>query len=208
MCVFVGKTTQIRYFYYRFFEYFQKNAVILLFINHVIKKLNFSAPKENPVSEEGFGLNDVADKSVDKISLTNPVGDFQIMIGKASSAEEMINICNQLCSAILHLVTESFLDQQYQKAMNCIQELRAHCSKVEKEELFNNLMGDLESTCVGKRRQDFWDLLTHAGVKAFARDGDLTENTNDNKDNDKEMEPSAPVEDDMGEDAEDLLDLL
>lgn len=138
--------------------------------------------------------------------MTDPVGDFQIMIGKASSAEEMVDICNQLCAAILHLVTESFLDQQYQKAMNCIQELRAHCSKVEKEDLFNNLMNDLQSACVGKRRQDFWDLLLNSGIKAFTQDGDVTDNTNDKK-IDEDME-SPPAENDVGEDAEDLLDLL
>ena len=130
------------------------------------------------------------------------------MIGKSSSTEEMLGICNQLCSIILRLVTESFLDQHYQKALNCIQEIRAHCSKVEKEDLFNSLIDDLESVCVGKRRQDFWDLLTNAGIKPFARGNDIVDTPSERNKEKAEEQTESVVDDGMGEDAEDLLDLL
>ena len=72
-----------------------------------------------------------------------------------------------------------------------------------KEDLFNNLMSDLETTCVGKRRQDFWDLIGAAGVKPF-QTGKIVE---ENSLTDEEAQELTTA-DDMGEDAEDLLDLL
>jgi len=159
--------------------------------------------------KEEFALNDVAGKEqVKKISVTDPVDDFKNLIENASNEDERAEACRQICAIIMRLVTESFLDQHYQKALSCIRALKEYCIKIETPKAFNELYEDLKSTCVGKRRQDFWDFLATNNVDAI-HDPKSVDISNANSDKQPmEVEEEETSVDKESEDADALLDLL
>lgn len=162
---------------------------------------------------EEFTFGSLTRNQVAEVGLTDPIEDFKFLIENADR-EKVTEVHVQMSNVIKRLVMDSFLNQHYQKALECMQEFRLHCIKIRKCREFNKMLIDLKDACVGKRRQDFWDALTTEPIypinKNDADDSTYLEVESKNffKEEDEEMEeekePTNPVE----EDADDLLDLL
>lgn len=96
----------------------------------------------------------------------------------------------QMCGVIKQLVTESFGDQRYNLALECLQVLRATSAKENESEAFNNFMHQLKKECdpanPKARRRDFWQLLKDNRIslitKGEAEDSDVTAEESDKVD--------------------------
>lgn len=171
-----------------------------------------SEVEDEKTSTEEFSLKNLTKKQVTEVSLTDPVEDFKVLTENASN-DRVIAVHGEMSHVVLRLVQDSFLNQHYEKALNCIRELRAHCVKVGLCLKFNELLLLLKDACVGKRRQDFWDILVtekvYPIIKQEATDSVYSEMEAKNFYEEQEDEEKAEKpEENVEEDADDLLDML
>lgn len=99
-------------------------------------------------------------ESKGKVTLENAVPDFKNALNAATSVEEIEDASKQLGTIIRELITESFGDSKYDRAMECFGVLRDELINLEEPQLFNTFIKDLKksllSGALGGDRRDFW----------------------------------------------------
>ena len=122
-----------------------------------------------PVSETQFETMDIDETlsmEISKVGSINPVGDFE----ELSKKPGLFNLaCEQMQECIVSLVKESFGDQNYPKAISCIQSYRQVSIRLNKPEKLNSFLKSLRGCIIGtsdntQRHQAFLSLLIEEGI--------------------------------------------
>lgn len=89
------------------------------------------------------------------IGTITPVEDFKTLIEQGLSSYE--DISKQMSTLILELINNSRGDILFDKALQCIQCLRAMCIKKLEPKLFNDLLVSIKKQAANiDGRKDFW----------------------------------------------------
>ncbi|GAM18435.1 hypothetical protein SAMD00019534_016100 [Acytostelium subglobosum LB1] len=106
----------------------------------------------------GLSLDKLVSGFVNEVGSVNPVQNFKDMLARrdVDLVDKAVALMKQ---RIVQLVNDSLKDQFYQKALDCVVELRKGCIKESESEEFNTFLGELRDYYEGKRRDDFWQLL-------------------------------------------------
>ncbi|TPX69665.1 hypothetical protein SpCBS45565_g02344 [Spizellomyces sp. 'palustris'] len=167
---------------------------------------------EEPMPEN---LTDLTTRNVEKVSTVDPIGDFNAMVGRRD-IDLVTKAVEQMCDVIVKLVTESFGDQLYDKATNCLVVLRKVSAENDESDQFNNWLRGLKHLLsVGEsvRHAPFWRRVVDQQISLITKDEAGDSNvTREEADAflRAEEEPSAAIsrgdEDEVEE--EDLLDMM
>ncbi|KAI8483761.1 X-ray repair cross-complementing protein 5 [Branchiostoma belcheri] len=104
----------------------------------------------------GLTMAGLAHGPVTEVGSVRPLQDFRAMIGRKDE-DKFTEASTQLQKRIEEIVMESFGDQFYGKAMECLQALREESAKLGEPEQFNNFLRSFKETLFNKGRKDFWD---------------------------------------------------
>ncbi|KAI8576665.1 hypothetical protein K450DRAFT_256125 [Umbelopsis ramanniana AG] len=110
--------------------------------------------------------------NVREVGAIDPIKDFRAMIDKEGDfIEEAVQ---QMSDRIEQLVKESFADQYFEKAKECLQELREQCKKFEEGVQYNDLCRRLKVLCdpsnPQSQRLDFWKLMIKDNITLLSKD--------------------------------------
>ncbi|KAM9991022.1 hypothetical protein ACTFIY_007074 [Dictyostelium cf. discoideum] len=113
--------------------------------------------KVNDFSE--FSLDKLVSGYVTEVGTINPVQNFKDMLNRRDMdlVDKAITLMKE---RILQLVNDSLRDQYYQKAFECIKELRVGCIRESEAEQFNGFLKEMRSLFQSKKRDDFWQYIT------------------------------------------------
>ncbi|KAM9977506.1 hypothetical protein ACTFIR_011373 [Dictyostelium discoideum] len=113
--------------------------------------------KVNDFSE--FSLDKLVSGYVTEVGTINPVQNFKDMLNRRDMdlVDKAITLMKE---RILQLVNDSLRDQYYQKAFECIKELRVGCIRESEAEQFNVFLKEMRSLFQSKKRDDFWQYIT------------------------------------------------
>ncbi|KAJ3043868.1 X-ray repair cross-complementing protein 5 [Rhizophlyctis rosea] len=169
---------------------------------------------EEPFSGE-MNISKLTQRIVEKVGTVDPVSDFNAMFGR-TDVDLVSDAVQQMSDVIVKLVTESFGDQLYPKAMDCLVALRAGCAREDESETFNGWLRELKRMLTQgahTRHQEFWKRVRAKGVTLITKEeaGDSAVESGEAQEFLKEEETtqaSAPVEPAEAEDEEDLLDMI
>lgn len=148
---------------------------------------------------------------VTQVGTVDPVGDFRTMISQRDE-DRFDEAAKQLRERILQLVLDSFRDQFYAKALECVKVLREEAIKAGESVMFNTFLQELKEKIINQRGHEFWLLLLKEEVTLISQSEAPDCNITDTKA--KEFleggiteKEEAPV-DDVMEDADDLLEMM
>ncbi|KAK7091978.1 hypothetical protein V1264_009592 [Littorina saxatilis] len=127
--------------------------------------------KENGASKEGpaakrpkmdddlaGGIQAITKAKVTEVGTVTPIEDFQDLISRKD--EDLFEkACEQMQERIQQIVTDSFGQQFYGKAMDCLKALRTESIKKSESNNFNDFIQDFKDTLITKGRRDFWDKI-------------------------------------------------
>ncbi|OZJ05657.1 hypothetical protein BZG36_01514 [Bifiguratus adelaidae] len=135
-------------------------------------------PAEGGVKREGenddvdMDVRKLLGNKVTKVSTVDPVADFMAMVENRD--EDLVTpAVEQMCRVITELVTVSFGDAFYDKALSCLVALRETCALENESDAFNAFLPELRATCVsqqGGRRSDFWDRVMEKRITLISAD--------------------------------------
>jgi len=113
---------------------------------------------------------------------------------------------------ILQLVLDSFRDQFYPKALDCVKTLREEALKAGESMMFNTFIQETKERLINQRGHEFWLLMVKENVKmiteAEATDSTVTETQAEEfLECGSSKKEEVPVDEDM-EDADDLLEMM
>lgn len=115
-----------------------------------------------------FSLDSLLAKRVSKVGTQDPVGDFTQMIGRRD--EDLVGAAiEQMCARITQLVTDSFRDAYFNKALECLVALREACVREEESANFNAYLLESKGRW-GDGRSDFWPLVVSKEVTLISSD--------------------------------------
>ncbi|KAJ3279068.1 X-ray repair cross-complementing protein 5 [Borealophlyctis nickersoniae] len=162
-----------------------------------------------------MSMRQLTERKVDKVGTVDPVSDFNAMLSRRDLDVVSIAV-EQMCDVIFKLVTESFGDQLYAKAMDCIVALRAGCAREDESEAFNTWIRELKrnlTTGPHTRHQKFWEGVVDKGITLITKDeaGDSEVDKAEAEEflkSDQALPESAPTHEAEEEDEEDLLDMM
>jgi len=101
-----------------------------------------------------------------QISPENAVPDFKHALETADSEESLEGASKQMGAIIRSLITDSFGDSKYNRAIECCGVMREELINMDEPNLFNNFVIDLKkqllSGALGGDRRDFWFKLRWA----------------------------------------------
>jgi ATP-dependent DNA helicase 2 subunit 2 len=96
----------------------------------------------------------------EKISADNAIPEFKQALGSSEEVEQIEDAAKQMGSIVKTLVTDSFGDSKYERAMECIGVMREELISLEEPGLYNNFVRDMKkgllSGALGGDRRDFW----------------------------------------------------
>ncbi|CAO3668533.1 unnamed protein product [Umbelopsis ramanniana] len=109
--------------------------------------------------------------NVREVGTIDPIKDFRAMLDKEGDfIEEAVQ---QMSGRIGQLVKESFADQYFEKAKECLQELREQCKKFEEGVQYNELCHRLKVLCdpsnPQSQRLDFWKLMVKDNITILSK---------------------------------------
>ena len=122
-----------------------------------------------PVSDTPFETMDIDETlsiEISRVGSINPVSDFEELTKKPG----FFNLaCDQMQECVISLVRESFGDQNYPKAISCIQSYRQVSIRLNKPEKLNAFLKSLRGSIIGtsdstQRHQAFLSLLIKEGT--------------------------------------------
>lgn len=88
-----------------------------------------STSRENVFDETDFSMASLAREPVTKVGTLDPVGDFRTLIS-CRDEDRFDEAAKQMRECIVQLVLDSFGDQLYSKALQCVNVLREEAIKV------------------------------------------------------------------------------
>lgn len=181
---------------------------------------NESASKDEP--EEKRFKSDSLNKSdifclkshVNEIDSADPIGSFSALVDGADS-QQLKDLCVKMKDCVFKLVLDSFSDQYYGKAINCVTVVRKECEKLKISSGFNELLLAIKNETCGKQKNDFWERLKKESIlpigqdiandSAFTKEDALTFFSDSNKK--QTIEGNDPYNF-LNDEDDDLLDLL
>eukprot|EP00795_Rhopilema_esculentum_P011242 gene11242-21431_t len=119
-----------------------------------LKRMKIANENEN--GEPSFAR--LASSCITEVGTADPVKDYQLLLHNSNSST-FREVSQQLAKRILQLVNDSFLDQYYQKALDCLKALRQESLQGGEIDIFNELLQKIKESMKGKRRNDFWELI-------------------------------------------------
>eukprot|EP01133_Synstelium_polycarpum_P006600 gene6600-7664_t len=105
-----------------------------------------------------YSLDKLVSKYVNEVGSINPVQNFKDMLARRD-IDLVDKAITLMKNRIVQLINDSLKDQFYQKALECIQELRNGCKRESESEVFNSFLQELRGYYESKKRDDFWLLL-------------------------------------------------
>jgi len=106
---------------------------------------------------------DIDKDIVRKISQANPIVDFRRMIHE--KAEDLTNSAiEQMIKLIEKFIEESFQGNLYDKALDCLQELRKGCVEEDEAPAFNDFLELCKDRYANSKHQKFWQKVVNHGV--------------------------------------------
>ena len=122
------------------------------------KKMEESAEVESSVTTEIPNKDkefDIDQDIVKKISQATPVVDFRKMINERS-VDLTDSAIEQMTELIEKFIKESFQGNMYEKALDCLQELRKGCIQEDEASSFNDFLHLLKDRYSNSNHQKFW----------------------------------------------------
>jgi ATP-dependent DNA helicase 2 subunit 2 len=111
-----------------------------------------------PIS--GLDVDALLGDADEKIQPDNAVPDFKRILSSSSEVSDIEGAVKQMSTIVQSLVTESFGDSKYERAMECIGVMREELTNLEEPGLYNDFARDLKkkllSGALGGDRRDFW----------------------------------------------------
>eukprot|EP01132_Coremiostelium_polycephalum_P004803 gene4803-5989_t len=112
--------------------------------------------KLNDFSE--FSLEKLVSGFVNEVGTINPVQNFKDMLNRRD-IDLVDKAITLMKGRIVQLVNDSLKDQFYQKAIDCVKELRFGCIRESESESFNLFLQEIRGYYEGKKRDDFWQKI-------------------------------------------------
>ncbi len=106
---------------------------------------------------------------VSEVGSVKPVEDFKEMISRRD-VDLVDKAIEGLRKRTIDMVSDSYLDQLYPKAIECVKVLREGCIKEEESEQFNRFLREARALFEGKRRDDFWKLIVNRKISLIHYD--------------------------------------
>lgn len=104
------------------------------------------------------GLEAITKAKVKEVGTVTPVEDFKELISRTD--EDLYEqACKQMQERITQIVKDSFGQQFYGKAIDCLKALRAESIKKSEPNDFNDFIQDFKDTLISKGRRDFWEKI-------------------------------------------------
>ncbi|XP_031552940.1 X-ray repair cross-complementing protein 5-like isoform X2 [Actinia tenebrosa] len=166
---------------------------------------------EDAADETDFSMAAQAKGKVTEVGTVEPVADFKELISR-KDVDQFDEAAKQMKDRIVQLIMDSFGDQFYPKAMDCVVALRQESIKAGEAEMFNDFLRDLKSKIFNQRGHGFWlrlvkDHLTLIN-KDESPDSSLTkDDATKFLDEVTTEEVEEPQEEEM-DDADDLLAMM
>ncbi|TAQ85878.1 hypothetical protein B7494_g5778 [Chlorociboria aeruginascens] len=99
-----------------------------------------------------------------RISKENAIPEFKQMLATAESENVFIDAANQMASITRSMITNSYADKEYPRAVENLRVMREELIHLEVPEIYNNFIRDLKQRVVkgelGGNRSDLWWLVT------------------------------------------------
>ncbi|XP_035659820.1 X-ray repair cross-complementing protein 5-like [Branchiostoma floridae] len=111
----------------------------------------------------GLTMAGLAQGPVTEVGSVRPLEDFRAMISRKDD-DKFMEASAQLQKRIEEIVMESFGDQFYGKAMECLLALRKESAKLGEPDQFNTFLRGFKETLFNKGRKDFWDCMVREKV--------------------------------------------
>jgi len=118
---------------------------------------------------DNFSFASLSRNQITEVGIVDPVNDFKLLIEGADD-HKFLQVCNQLGKAVLRLIMDSFLDQYYAKALECLRILREESKKRKLSKEINGTLVEVKEQTNGKRRNDFWEQLSKENICPLSRD--------------------------------------
>lgn len=94
------------------------------------------------------------------ISKDNPVPEFKRLMNTSVEISDIEDAAKQMAVVVRTLITDSFGDSKYDRALECLGVLREEMINMEEPGQFNTLVKDIKSQllsgALGGDRRDFW----------------------------------------------------
>ncbi|XP_065070753.1 X-ray repair cross-complementing protein 5-like [Rhopilema esculentum] len=173
-----------------------------------LKRMKIANENEN--GEPSFAR--LASSCITEVGTADPVKDYQLLLHNSNSST-FREVSQQLAKRILQLVNDSFLDQYYQKALDCLKALRQESLQGGEIDIFNELLQKIKESMKGKRRNDFWELIITERIglitqeecsKSHVIEKEAAQFFGSQQNN---TEKTAAVQEDV-KDVDDLLDMM
>ncbi|GFO44853.1 X-ray repair cross-complementing protein 5-like [Plakobranchus ocellatus] len=156
------------------------------------------------------GLQNMMKAEVTEVGTVTPIDDFKYLLSKPDQ-NLFEEACRQMQKRIQQVVMDSFGQQFYGKALDCLKALRQTCIDKSGPNNYNEYIKTFKDSLIAKGRRDFWDLIIkeQQGLisKPECEASGVTKKEADEfiSEEDKGESSAQPVEE---ESADDLLDQL
>ena len=110
----------------------------------------------------------LGEKKKEKISSDNAVPEFKRALESSEEVDEIEDAAKQMGVIVRTLITDSFGDNKYERAIECIGVMREELTNLEEPSLYNVFVRDLKksllSGALGGDRRDFWFKVRWSGL--------------------------------------------
>ncbi|KAK0066306.1 X-ray repair cross-complementing protein 5 [Biomphalaria pfeifferi] len=104
------------------------------------------------------GIKNITKLNVTQVGTVTPVEDFKSLISRRD--EDLFEeACDQMQNYIQQIVLQSFGQQNYSKALDCVKALREACIQKMEPNIFNTFLTKFKTFLLTKSKKDFWDLI-------------------------------------------------
>ncbi|KAK3726182.1 hypothetical protein RRG08_031509 [Elysia crispata] len=104
------------------------------------------------------GLQNIMKADVTEVGTVTPLEDFKSLLDR-KDPDMIEEAYKQMQKRIQQVVGDSFGQQFYGKAMDCLKALRQNCIAKSKPNDYNKFIKTYKDTLIASGRRDFWDLI-------------------------------------------------
>jgi len=104
------------------------------------------------------GLKGMTKAEITEVGSVTPTADFKVLISRKDK-DFWDEACQQMQARVKQIVMDSFGQQFYPKAIDCLRLLRQECINKAEPEVFNSFLAKFKDTLIGKGRRDFLELI-------------------------------------------------
>ncbi|XP_059149965.1 X-ray repair cross-complementing protein 5-like [Physella acuta] len=107
------------------------------------------------------GLKNITKANITEVGTVMPIEDFKALIGRRDD-DLFDEACQQMQRRIEEIVMQSFGQQTYSKAMDCLKTLREECIKKLEPGVYNAFVKNFKNTLIARSKKDFWEHIVKA----------------------------------------------